>query len=146
MSTRPVSKRPVPVADELSAPFWEAVGRHELVLQTCAACEVARHPPRERCPSCGSRERGVWRPATQPLRLESWTTIYVDVLPDMPPPFTVGQAGIETEPYVEIVAEIVVDDLADLCMHRPLSAGFVDLESPDGAPFALLQLRPGVAQ
>lgn len=142
MSPRPISGRPVPVPDDLSAPFWDAAARHELVLQSCAECDILRHPPRRRCPSCGSCAPGVWRAVDGPLRLQSWTTIHADVLPDTPPPFTVGQAGLASEPHVEIVAEIAADDPRALRIGQPLRTGYVDLQSPDGTPFTLLRLRP----
>lgn len=142
MSTRPISERPVPVPDDLSAPFWEAAARHELALQHCAECEVPRHPPRYRCPSCGSSEPGVWRAVNKPLRLQSWTTIHAAVLPGTPPPFTVGQAGLDAGPHVEIVADIAADDPRDLRIGQPMTIGYVDLRSPDGTPFTLLRLRP----
>lgn len=142
MSTRPVSARPVPVPDELSVPFWEAAARHELALQGCAECETLRHPPRHRCPSCGSCDPGVWRVVDGSLRLRSWTTVHADVLPGTPPPFTVGQAGLDSEPHVEIVADIAADDPRDLRIGQAMTAGYLDLQSPDGIPFTLLQLRP----
>ena len=46
-----------------AAPFWEALGRDEVVLPWCEACDRAFWYPRSICPTCGSREIR-WRPAT----------------------------------------------------------------------------------
>jgi hypothetical protein len=45
---------PVPVADELSKPFWDAANAGKLVVQHCTACNTIQHPPRPRCRDCGS--------------------------------------------------------------------------------------------
>ena len=36
------------------APWWEALRRHQLVVQRCAACGVVRHPPAPMCGECHS--------------------------------------------------------------------------------------------
>lgn len=43
-----------PVPDEDSAPFWEALRAHEVLLQKCANCTRVRFPPMPGCPYCGS--------------------------------------------------------------------------------------------
>jgi uncharacterized OB-fold protein len=49
-------KKPLPRIDEESRGYWEALARHELYLQRCAACRTLRFPPRTVCPSCLSSE------------------------------------------------------------------------------------------
>lgn len=51
----------VPQPTAVSAPFWEATRRRELVLQWCPQCARLVHYPRARCPSCGGDELD-WRP------------------------------------------------------------------------------------
>ena len=48
--------RPIPVADEASAPFYEGAKRHQLVLARCGRCGQWRLPSREHCPDCWSTE------------------------------------------------------------------------------------------
>jgi uncharacterized protein len=45
--------------DEVSAPFWEAAARGELVLQRCEGCSSFVWYPRALCPSCGD-DRLTW--------------------------------------------------------------------------------------
>ncbi|MGH7820298.1 MAG: Zn-ribbon domain-containing OB-fold protein [Candidatus Binatia bacterium] len=47
---------PLPEADALTAPFWEACAEHRLVVQRCTRCGAFGHPPRPLCPRCQSRE------------------------------------------------------------------------------------------
>lgn len=44
--------RPIPVADELSAPFFDGAREGRLMLQHCTACDRWSFPVRERCPHC----------------------------------------------------------------------------------------------
>ncbi len=48
--------KPIPQADEESAPFYEGARRHELMLMRCLACGAWRLPSRPRCPDCWSTE------------------------------------------------------------------------------------------
>ena len=51
----------IPVADELSKPFWDAVNEKRLVLQNCATCDKLQYPPLETCATCGSAEQLGWK-------------------------------------------------------------------------------------
>ena len=56
----------IPVPDELSKPFWDAVNEKRLVLQHCTACDKLQYPPQQTCQVCGSAapagvERGPGR-------------------------------------------------------------------------------------
>jgi uncharacterized OB-fold protein len=38
----------------LTAPYWEAAARHQLMIQRCRECRSWQHPPRPVCLSCAS--------------------------------------------------------------------------------------------
>ena len=90
-----ISKKPVPVADQLTTPFWQAANERCLVIQRCGACGYYNHPPRPFCDSCSAQD----------LRFEAVSgraTVYS---------FTVMHqrdvAGFETEaPFINIVVEL----------------------------------------
>jgi uncharacterized OB-fold protein len=46
--------QPAPNIDELSAPFWEALRQHHVVVQRCPACGRQRFPRLPSCPYCGT--------------------------------------------------------------------------------------------
>lgn len=52
---------PVPENDGLDAPYWEAVARHELVVQRCNACQNYQWGPEWICYRCHSFDVG-WTP------------------------------------------------------------------------------------
>ena len=51
----------IPVPDELSKPFWDAVNEQRLVLQNCTACDKLQYPPRPSCQVCGSASGLEWK-------------------------------------------------------------------------------------
>jgi uncharacterized OB-fold protein len=77
-----VTDRPLPVPDEVSAPFWAATARGELALARCAACGAVAHPPSPVCPSCRSTEP-AWAFAVVAGTgvVRSWTVLRQPFLP-----------------------------------------------------------------
>ena len=51
----------IPVADDLSKPFWDAVNEKRLILQNCTDCNRLQYPPRQTCLACGSGEILEWK-------------------------------------------------------------------------------------
>jgi uncharacterized OB-fold protein len=86
--------KPIPVADELSTPFWEAARERRLVIQRCG-CGYYNHPPRKVCDACLSQDLKF-------VAVSGRGKIYT---------FTVMHqrdvAGFESEaPFVNIVVEL----------------------------------------
>ena len=51
----------IPVADDLSKPFWDAVNERRLVLQYCTVCNKLQYPPQPTCQVCGSADQLEWK-------------------------------------------------------------------------------------
>ena len=51
----------IPVPDELSQPFWDAVNERRLVLQNCTICDKLQYPPQPSCQVCGSADGLEWK-------------------------------------------------------------------------------------
>ena len=51
----------IPVPDELSQPFWDAVNDQRLVLQDCTDCHKLQYPPQAVCQVCGSADALGWK-------------------------------------------------------------------------------------
>ena len=65
----------IPVPDELSKPFWDAVNEKRLVLQNCDACDVLQYPPRQACATCGSAEKLAWKEVNGRGHISSYIVI-----------------------------------------------------------------------
>lgn len=51
----------IPVPDELSQPFWDAVNQQRLILQHCVGCDKLQYPPQRACQRCGSADGLKWK-------------------------------------------------------------------------------------
>lgn len=51
----------IPVPNELSQPFWDAVNERRLMLQNCTACDKLQYPPQPACQVCGSADNLQWK-------------------------------------------------------------------------------------
>ena len=50
----------IPVPDELSQPFWDAVNERRLMIQNCTACDKLQYPPQATCQVCRSADGLEW--------------------------------------------------------------------------------------
>ncbi|MDR3510985.1 MAG: OB-fold domain-containing protein [Caulobacteraceae bacterium] len=124
-----IEERPLPTTDEpVDAAFWRANLEGRLLVQTCAACGLARHPPRAMCPDCQSMAV-EWRAASGRGRLWSWAVPAPPLLP----------AFAALTPYVTAVVEL--DDYPGLRLVGPMLVG----KAGDMAGFDASALRIGQA-
>jgi len=88
-------KKPVPVADDLTGPFWDAAKERRLVVQRCGSCGYYNHPPRPYCDACSAQELR-FEPVSGRGVIYSFTVMHQrDV------------AGFEDEaPFINIVVEL----------------------------------------
>jgi hypothetical protein len=109
--------RPEPGISRDTAFFWEGLEAGELRIQRCAACSILHHPPRVRCPGCGSYEFD-WTCAS------GRGTIYSHVEPVHPsfaafgPPYVVGL--VELEEGTRLLTNIVDIDPDSVQIGMPV--------------------------
>ncbi|MDA8048127.1 MAG: OB-fold domain-containing protein [Actinomycetota bacterium] len=111
--------RPLPVPDELSAPYWDAAARHRLAVARCSRCGTFAHPPDVVCQACGTSDPEFrFTEVSGRGRVRSWTVMHQSFLP-----------GFRADlPYVLVDVELV--EQADLRLIGRL------LDGPD-APLGL---------
>ena len=49
-------RKPLPVPDYDTQPFWDACKEHRFIAQRCRSCDTWRWPPRSTCANCHSTE------------------------------------------------------------------------------------------
>src|SRR6185437_7331281 len=49
-------KKPIPIPDEASKPFFDGAREHRLMLQKCASCGCLMWPVKPRCTNCWSAD------------------------------------------------------------------------------------------
>ena len=67
-------KRPLPIEDHLSKPFWEGCREHKLLVKACNACGKAHFPPGPLCTHCRSADL-KWITATGRATVYSWIVV-----------------------------------------------------------------------
>jgi len=70
----------------LSAPFWDACARGELLFQRCTECAAAIFPPSEHCRDCLAGPP-TWVRSAGLGTLYSWTIVHRPVTPAFSAPY-----------------------------------------------------------
>jgi uncharacterized OB-fold protein len=83
--------------DAITAPFWEAAAREELVIQRCRACGSFQFYPRPLCLKCQSMDL-TWQLASGRGRVYSLTTVRLQVDPALPVPYDVAIVELDEGP------------------------------------------------
>jgi hypothetical protein len=98
---------PLPVFDEINAPWFEGLRAHELRIQKCAGCGRLRHTPRPMCPGCNETEHGFERMSG---RGRIWS--FVVAHPPLPPgfaarvPMPVALVELDEDPTIRVVGAL----------------------------------------
>jgi uncharacterized OB-fold protein len=85
---------PLPQPGRLSAPYWEACARGELVYMRCRDCATAPRRPSPVCPACGHGDL-AWEPSSGRGRLYSWTVVWRPQHPAFRTPYAPAVVGLE---------------------------------------------------
>jgi uncharacterized OB-fold protein len=69
------SGKPLPISDEVSAPYWDAAREGRLLLQRCTACGRHQFYPRGHCAGCFA-DAPEWVEAAGTGRLHTFTVVH----------------------------------------------------------------------
>lgn len=118
MNSHQRDDRPAPRLEGLAEGFYGWLGRGELRLQACDACQWRRHIPRVLCPRCGG-SAWHWHRCGGDGRLHSWTTTHRPLHPSFTAtPLTL--ATIELDEGPRIIAPLIGCDERDLRAGLPV--------------------------
>jgi len=137
-------RRPVPVPDEASAPYWEAAARHRLALPRCSRCARLCLPPSSICPSCHSTEPDFsWEELEGRGQVRSWTVIRQSFLPGFADevPFVLVDVELDVQDELRMIARLLDGPAAPLGVGSRVQLGFEDL--PGGAAVPAFELEAG---
>jgi uncharacterized protein len=124
------SARPVPVPDELSAPYWQAAAEHRLVLARCAACSASCLPPATVCPACHSTEPAwTWADVDGAGRVRSWTTMRSSFLPGFAEevPFVLLDVELDAGEDLRLIGRLLGATAEDLALGTRVVVAFEDV-------------------
>jgi uncharacterized protein len=115
-----------PPGGEVTAPFWAATARHELVRPVCADCGRGHFIPQSLCPHCGS-EDWKYEPSAGLGRVASYTVV------ERPPderfdvPYVVALVDIEDEGW-SLMTNIVDVDGDAVSIGMPVEVSWTPFE------------------
>ena len=135
-----MADRPVPLADNVSRPYWEAAGRGELLYQECPACGHRQLYPRALCTDCGATPE--WRTAsgrgtvhTYTVIRQNWAEPFREMLP-----YVVAMVELDEGP--RLMSNVTDCAPEDVAVGMPVEAWYLPFD--DGV--ALPMFRPAPAR
>ena len=97
----------IPVPDDVSKPFWDAVNERKLMVQSCADCPTLQYPPRATCQDCGSENLG-WKETSGRGRISTYV-VMMDIhlarrVEDQP--FNLAFIELEEDPSINFYSNL----------------------------------------
>lgn len=135
-----MTAQPAPTVDRDSRPWWEALARHEFVLQRCDSCATWRWPARAICYRCGSFDWS-WQQPSGRATVASWIVTRHAFLPGFDAPYVVLTARLTEQPDLLIPGGYDgPPDGTGLQVGGSLTVAYHDVTT-DGGPWTLLRWR-----
>ncbi|MEU1951805.1 Zn-ribbon domain-containing OB-fold protein [Nocardia rhamnosiphila] len=131
--------KPLPLADDITAPYWAAARERRLCLQFCRGCDHFVHLPAAFCPRCTSAEL-IWRDVSGRATLYSYTVMHDAPAPGFAGslPYLVGIAELVEQPGLLLTADLLEASPDELAIGMPLEVIFEELAPDSIVP----RLRP----
>jgi uncharacterized protein len=126
---------PVPTPSPISAPYWDACGRGELVFLRCDNCGTIARRPASLCGNCLGRALS-WVPGSGRGRLYSWTVVWRPQHPSFAVPYAPAIVALDEGWYM--MSAVVGCEPEDLRADMPLVVEF----HPAGDEITLPYFRP----
>ncbi len=129
--------KPVPVPDEISAPFFDGAREGKLMLQHCTNCGQWSFPVRERCPHCFAASL-EWKPASGKGTLYTYTIMHQVMNPGFASSVPYNVSQVDLAEGVRMIANVVGIANTDLKPGMALEVVFEDV----GEGVSLPKFRP----
>ena len=126
-------KKPIPVPDEASRPFFEGARQHKLILQRCASCGTWHWPVKSRCPVCLSTDI-TWAQASGKGTLYTFALMHQVLHPGFASEVPYNVAEVDLEKGVRVTSTIVGCPNDNLRIGMPLEVTFEDITDEVSLP------------
>jgi uncharacterized OB-fold protein len=136
-------QRPLPVADDQSAPFWDAAAGHVLTIARCSRCGKYSHPPDVVCPNCHSSQPDfVFTPVSGSGSVRSWTVMRQSFLPGFDVPFVLVDVELDEQAELRVIGRLLNGEDPSLRIGARVHLAFEDLAPSVAVPAFTLGERP----
>lgn len=118
-----VDTRPLPVADALTRPYWDAARDRRFLLPRCDACARFHFYPRSVCPHCGA-DAITWSAASGRGTVFSATQVERAPSAAFAPPYLVAVVALEEGPH--LMSTVIGCDPAAVKVGMPVMVDFLE--------------------
>lgn len=125
-----MSTRLIPPTTALTAPYWEAAARGELVIQTCRSCGFRPFPPRAHCPACGASEL-TWQPVSGKGSVYTYTVARRAPHPVFAEQCPMVIAVVELEEGPRLMTNVIGCDPAEVSVGMAVQVDFDPIDDSD---------------
>ncbi|MGH3097278.1 MAG: Zn-ribbon domain-containing OB-fold protein [Streptosporangiales bacterium] len=140
-STDTSYRKPLPVTDALTEPYWQAANEGRLILQRCTACQRFQHYPRPHCVHCGTTDL-EWAQASGRGSVHTFTVIHRNDAPGFADELPYVFAILQLDEGVRMAGNIFNVDPAEVRIGMPVRVCF-DRATPE---LAIPQWQPAQAE
>ncbi len=130
-------KKPIPIPDETSKPFFDGARQHTLLLQHCTSCGAVMWPVKPRCDNCWSADL-QWLQASGKGTLYSFTLMHQVLHPGFAGDVPYNIAEVDLEEKLRIITSIIGCSNTELQIGMPLEVAFDDITDE----VSLLKFKP----
>ena len=122
----------VPVPDEVSKPFWDAVQERRLIVQECSNCHELQYPPRPRCQDCGS-DQYTWKETSGKGHILTFGVLEDSHLPvrAADQPLNLAVVTLDDDPRINFYSNLPGSPVRQVPLGAPVEVTWV--EAPDGS-------------
>lgn len=99
-------KKPLPLADRDTAPYWQAAREHRFIGRRCTACGRYAFPPAPHCAACHS-DAMEWRDLSGRGTVYSFCVMHAALVAGFEPPYVVAEIELEEQPGLRVTANIL---------------------------------------
>lgn len=111
---------------EMTAPFWEAAARRELVRPVCASCGRSHFVPQYLCPHCGS-EDWAYEPSDGRGTVSSYTVVHRAPDARFETPYVVAVVDLQDEGW-SLLTNVVGVPVEEVAIGMPVELSWIEFE------------------
>ena len=121
--------KPIPVADEISKPFWDAVNERRLVLQNCTVCNRLQYPPERACRECGSADHLEWREVQGRGHIFEYLVTYDSRIrqKQVDQPYNLVLITLDEDPNINFLSNLPGTPVDEVPVGAPVEVVFEDV-------------------
>ena len=125
-----MTARLLPPVSDLTAPYWDAARRGQLIVQFCGRCEHRPFPPRTRCPACGAGDL-EWGAVSGTGTVHTFTVAHRPPHPVFADGCPLVIAIVELTEGPHLISNVVDCDPTEVHIGMPLMVTFEEVDDSD---------------